>query len=317
MENSNQHKKLVIVLGATATGKTRLAVKLAKKFNGEIISADSRQVFRGMDIGTGKDLSEYGSQKAIKGLKKASGVPYHLIDIISPKTSFNVAKYQKLAYRAIINVQKQGKIPFLVGGTGLYIDAVINGYQFGENKKSKKQEIEIRKKLDKQSLLQLLLKLKKIDLVTYNKIDKKNRRRVQRALEIYFSSGKTKSESDQQNPPDWDILILGVSFSLEKIYQKIDSRLEDRLKEGMVREIKKLRRGGVSWKRLEEFGLEYRWVARYLQKKINYSELVENLRNDIHHFAKRQLTWFKRNNKIIWVSDFKTAEGEIKKILDP
>jgi len=320
---NKQKQKLIVILGPTATGKTKLAVDLARKFNGEIISADSRQVYKGMDLGTGKDLAEYGPQgqnlaknrasaKAPKGSKRALGVRYHLIDINGPKTVFNVAKYQKLAKQAINSIQQKGELPFLVGGTGLYIDAIVKGYEFNQLKVIKLKVESIRKKLDKLTLDQLLSRLKKIDPVTYNKIDQKNRRRVQRALEIYYESGKTKSELDKQSAPGYDMLILGVKFPLEELYRRIDKRLKERLKEGMISEVKKLHKAGVSWKRLDEFGLEYRFVSRYLRGLITKEEMEEQLRLAIHHFAKRQLTWFKRNQDIKWIKDKKEAEKLIK-----
>lgn len=321
-------EKLVVILGPTATGKTKIAVKLASKFHGEIISADSRQVYRGMDIGTGKDLAEYrlksapvaskkASGRASRGHRKAQEVPYHLIDIISPKTPFNVARYQQLAYRAIGQVQKSGQVPFLVGGTGLYIDAVVKGFEFSAALKHKniKTLKQIRQEMAELSISQLLARLKKIDLETYKVIDQKNRRRVERALEIYYQAGQKKSETDKKSAPDLEVLTIGIKFPLEKIYKKIDSRLEARIKEGMVKEIKKLRRDGVSWKRLDEFGLEYRFVSRYLRGLLTYDEMLEQLRNAIHHFAKRQLTWFKRNPDIVWVENYSQALAEVKKFL--
>ncbi len=304
MNKRSKLKKLIVILGPTATGKTKLAVKLASKHNGEIISADSRQVYRGMDIGTGKDLKDYKGKKTIE---------HHLIDIISPRTNFNVAKYQRLAYSAIADVLSRGKQPLLVGGTGLYIDAVVKGYVFDNNRKAKKNNQEVRKKLDKLSLSQLLGRLKRIDPKTYKIIDKKNRRRVQRALEIYYSTGRPKSAQPVSIPPDHQVLTLGVKFPLEKIYQKIDSRLEARIKEGMIAEIRRLRRQGVSWKRLDEFGLEYRYVSRYLRGLLTYNQMISELKNAIHHFAKRQLTWFKSNKDIIWVKNYSAADQKIKK----
>ena len=256
-----------------------------------------------MDIGTGKDLKEYGD------------IPYHLIDVVSPKSDFNVAKYQKLAYKAINSVLSYGKLPILVGGTGLYIDAITKGYSFDNIQYSISNIKKIRQKLNQLSLMQLLAKLRKIDLTTYNKIDKKNRRRVQRALEIYYISGQRKSESDKISPPDYEILFLGKTYPLPKLYQQIDSRLEDRIKEGMIEEIKKLRRSGVNWKRLDEFGLEYRYVNCYVRGLISYEELIKQLQNAIHHFAKRQMTLFKRNPQIIWVKSDGQAESLLKKFL--
>ncbi|MBI5766047.1 tRNA dimethylallyltransferase [Candidatus Falkowbacteria bacterium] len=379
MKNNNQ---LIVILGPTACGKTKLAARLAAKYNGEIVSADSRQVYRDMDIGTGKDLKDYVVKIASPAFAGVSyprngkvKIPYHLINVVSPMTDFNAAKYQKLAYRAIDDIFKKGKTPFLVGGTGLYIDAVIKGYQLSQIQNPNDKCQKIRKKLDKLSLKQLLARLQKIDAATYEIVDKNNRRRVQRALEIYYETGMPKSKLPENKKPLYDILILGVKFPLKKIYKKIDSRLESWFKEGMINEVKKLRKGGVSWKRLENFGLEYRWVARYLRQKINrdggktilsrnfglferdkegqrndlsrsrgygeshfaparrsrsqkgqiaakivlppshYEELVAALKKAIHHFAKRQLTWFKKNEEIIWIENYHQAEKQIKRFL--
>ncbi|MFA4871974.1 MAG: tRNA (adenosine(37)-N6)-dimethylallyltransferase MiaA [Patescibacteria group bacterium] len=332
------NKKLIVILGPTACGKTKLAARLAAKYNGEIVSADSRQVYRGMDIGTGKDLKDYAvkfkiqinpllASPFVRGRKIRQGrgiikkIPHHLIDVVNPMTEFNVAKYQKMAYRAIDDILKKGKQPFLVGGTGLYIDAVVKGFWFQKNTKTlkhkntktqKQKNKLIREELSPLILSQLLARLKRIDLATYKIIDKNNRRRVQRALEIYYETGRPKSELPENKKPPYEILILGVKFPPKEIYKKIDSRLELWFKEGMINEVKKLRKRGVSWKRLEDFGLEYRWVARYLQQKINYKELAAALKKAIHNFAKRQITWFKRNEEIIWLENYHQAEEQIK-----
>lgn len=298
---SKNKRKLIVIVGPTATGKTKLAAALARKFGGEIVSADSRQVFRGMDIGTGKDLKDYG------------GVPYHLIDIAAPMTKYNVAKYQKAAKKAISGIISRGRLPILCGGTGLYVDSVIYGYDFSES--SDRLNAEVRKKLDQLTLAQLLTRLKKIDPAGFAKIDQKNRRRVQRALEIYYATGKTKTESDRKLPPDYDLLILGITFPQEEIYNRIDKRLGSRLKEGMVKEIEGLRKSGVSWKKLEEFGLEYRYISRYLRGLLSFEEAKEQLKNEIQHFAKRQMTWFKRNKDIRWINDKNEAEKMIKKFI--
>lgn len=326
--------KLIVVLGPTACGKTKLAAELAAKFNGEIVSADSRQVYRGMDIGTGKDLDDYivrsikskvhkvESQKEIATPPGAARsdknvrVPYHLIDVVSPQTVFHAAKYQKMAYSAIDDILNREKTPFLVGGTGLYIDAVVKGYCFLKNQENKKTKNQvIRKRLDKLSLDQLLVRLKKIDPATYKIIDQKNRRRVQRALEIYEETGQPKSARKPNQKPPYEILFLGVNYPLAEIYRRIDDRLEKRIKEGMIDEVKRLKKQGVSWKRLESFGLEYRRTAQYLHQKISRAELIDYLKNDIHHFAKRQMTWFRRNKNVIWLKHEKEAENLVKKFL--
>ncbi|MFH1226142.1 MAG: tRNA (adenosine(37)-N6)-dimethylallyltransferase MiaA [bacterium] len=291
--------KLLIILGPTASGKTTLAVKLARRFKGEIISADSRQVYRGMDIGTGKDLKEY---------KK---IPHHLIDIISPKKQLTLADWQALALQKIKEIQKKSKLPILCGGTGLYISSIIEGYQLPKIKSASR-----RTNLDKLTLNQLLNKLKKIDLVTYKIIDKKNRRRVQRSLEIYYQTGLPKSAQLKKQKPAWDILQIGLKMPREELYQKIDKRLKSWLeKEDLIGEVKKLRKQGIFWQRLEDFGLEYRWVAKYLQKKIDYQTMFEQSKNDLHHYAKQQMTWFKRDKKIKWINDYGSAEKFLSQFL--
>jgi len=303
--------KVVVILGTTSAGKTKLAVQLARKFKGEIVSADSRQVYKGMDIGTGKDLAEYGK------------TPYHLIDVADPKKRFTVAKWQKMAYEAINDILKRGKLPIVCGGTGLYVSALTEGYALQETSDKRpafasasagKQVT--RDKLSKLTLKQLLSRLKRVDLETYKVIDRKNRRRVQRALEIYYETGVPKSKQPKKQKPAFEFLQLGISFPQKVLYQKIDQRLKHRIeKQGMINEIKRLHRQGVSWQRFDELGLEYRWVAKYLQKKITKDELFENLKNAIHHFAKRQVTWFKRDKETKWIKNYQQAESSVKKFL--
>jgi len=282
----NYSNKVLVILGTTASGKTQLAIYLAKKFNGEIISADSRQVYKGMDIGTGKDISEYGK------------IAYHGIDIISPKKQFTVADFQQMAYRAIEDISSRGKLPIICGGTGLYIDAVTQGYQL---KGIMNNELGIRKKLNRKTLYQLLVQLQKVDLKTYKTIDKKNRRRVQRALEIYYQTGEPQSKLQKKKKPPYEFLFIGVTFPKEILKKRIQVRLKNRLKQGMIQEVKKLHVQGVSWKRMEEYGLEYRWISRYARGKISRENMEESLYKDIIYFAKRQMTWFKRNQNIQWI----------------
>jgi len=292
--------KVIVILGTTASGKTRTAVALAKKYSGEIISADSRQVYRGMDLGTGKDLQEYGKIK------------YHLLDIISPKKQFTVAEYQKRAYDAINDILSRGKLPIICGGTGLYLDAITRGFQLSG---SLNNESGIRHKLNKLSLKQLLTRLKKIDLKTYRIIDKKNRRRVQRALEIYYQTGLPKSQQPKPEPPPYEFLKIGVTFPREVLAKRIAKRLDERFAAGMINEVKKLRQKGISWRRLDEFGLEYRLIAKYLKGKISELAMRQELFLAIKNFAKRQMTWFKRDKDINWIKSKKEAEKFINKII--
>ncbi|MFA5358373.1 MAG: tRNA (adenosine(37)-N6)-dimethylallyltransferase MiaA [Patescibacteria group bacterium] len=309
---NNVDKKIIVVLGPTSSGKTRIGVKLAKKFNGEIISADSRQVYKGMDVGTGKDLKEY---RVVSSGHRVGKITYHLIDVVGPNTEFNVAKFQKLGYAAIEDILQRGKIPMIVGGTGLYISAITEGYVLSERSKVKSKKV--RRSLEPLTLKQLLVRLKKIDPKTYKIIDKKNRRRVQRALEIFYETGKTKSEVEGKNKPPYDFLKIGLIYPREVIFRRIDKRLEDRLeKENMIGEVRRLHKNGVSWKRLEAFGLEYKWLARYLQKKVGYQEMVAGLAQEIKNFSKRQIIWFKRDKDIIWTNDYDKIKKTVSEFLN-
>lgn len=295
---NGQLPKIPVILGTTASGKTKLAVSLARRFDGEIISADSRQVYVGMDIGSGKDLKEYGKVK------------YHLIDIADPKKQYTVSQWQKAALKKIEEILGRNKIPIICGGSGLYLSALLEGYTFSES--SNKLNL-WRKKLDSLSLKQLLARLEKVDKKTFNLIDKNNRRRVQRALEIFYVSGKPKSETDQSVKFPYDFIKIGLTYPRPILNKRIYIRLKQRLeKEGMINEVKKLHQKGVSWVRLESFGLEYRYISFYLQKKMTYEEMFEKLNLAICDFAKRQVTWFKRDKEINWTKDIKKIIALLK-----
>ena len=303
-------KKLIVILGPTASGKSEMAVKLAlwlcsnrvkKKFkiNGaEIISADSRQVYKGMDIGTGKITK-----------KEMKSIPHHLLNIASPKRKFTVVQYQKLALKTINEIFKKDKIPILCGGTGFYISAVIDGLIFPKIKPDWK----LRTKFEKKNIEQLFKLLEKLDPRRAKTIEKKNKRRIIRALEIIIKTKKPIPILKKQTPK-FKILIIGIKKSPQELKKLIKIRLKKRFKKGMLAEIKKLK-SSLSWKRLEEFGLEYRWIAYYLQNKINYKEMIEKLQKEIEHFAKRQMTWFKKDKRIHWIKNQKEAEKLVKNFL--
>ena len=292
-KNKNFNSQLLVIFGPTTSGKSDLAIKLAKIFNGEIISADSRQVYKGMDIGSGKV-----PLKKIKGKLYSDEVRHHLIDVANPQEYFSVVQYQKLALKAIKDIQKRGKLPILCGGTGLYISSVIEGWQFPKVKPN----LRLRKELENLTKEELFLKLKKLDARRAKTIDKNNKRRLIRALEILLQNKKI--EPLKKNPLKMDILIIGIKIDKEVLKQKIKKRLEKRLKEGMIEEVKKLKEQGVSSKRLEDFGLEYRYVNRYLENKINFKEMQETLEKEIIKYVKRQMTWFTRQIKNVrWITE--------------
>ena len=291
--------KIIVVLGPTATGKTKLAVQLARKFNGEIISADSRQVYKGMDIGTGKVTK-----------KEMRGIPHYLLDIVSPKKRFDVVQYKTLVERAIDKIFKKKKTPFLVGGTGFYIQSIVDGIVIPEVKPNWK----LRKKLELQPLPELVKQLAKLDPVRAGTIDQNNPRRVVRALEIILAT-KRPVPSLGRNIPSFNTLQIGILKSQEELNKNIKTRLAKRLKnDAMTNEVKKLHKT-LSWKRLEEFGLEYRAVAQYLQNKITKEEIVEKIQIESEQYVKRQMTWFKPNKKINWIKSPAEAEKLVKKFL--
>jgi tRNA dimethylallyltransferase len=292
-----KNKKIIVILGPTASGKTDLSIKLAKKFNGEIISADSRQVYKGMDIGTGKITK-----------KEMQGIPHYLLDVASPSRKFSVAQYQKLALKSIDKISKKDKIPFLVGGSPFYIYSLLESWKFPKLS----PDWNLRKKLEKKSCEELSETLKKLDIKRFKNIDKKNKRRLIRAIEIAKKLGKVPILKKEIT---FDSLIIGIRKSKQEISKLIEKRLNKRLEEGMMQEVKKLREEKVSWKRLEGFGLEYKWIALYLQKKIDRSKMIYSLQKDIEHFSKRQMTWFKKDKNIKWITDYKKAKNLLQDFL--
>ncbi|MFH0852024.1 MAG: tRNA (adenosine(37)-N6)-dimethylallyltransferase MiaA [bacterium] len=326
LDNNCQDKdapKLIVVLGPTASGKSDLAVEIAHKFNGEIISADSRQVYRGMDIGTGKITK-----------KEMQGVPHYLLDVADPKRRFTVAQYKKLALAAIKKIQRKNKIPIICGGTGFYIQALVDNISIPEVK----PDLKLRTRLEKKSVGELFSELKWLDPKRAKTIDPKNPRRLIRALEIIYKTGKPVPPLNPPRPSlkggsppplggargDFSTLFIGVKKSPHQLRRLIYKRLLKRLRQGMIEEVKNLRKSGISWKRLEDFGLEYRYTAKYLQKKtlrqaqgkLYYQEMVSRLQKEIEHYAKRQMTWFKKNPRIKWIESETQAQKLVKKFIE-
>jgi len=292
------NNKLVVILGPNASGKSTLAVELAKKFNGEVISADSRQVYKGMDIGTGKITK-----------KEMQGVPHHLLDVASPKRRFTVTQYQKKANNAIKKIYGKGRLPILCGGTGFYIQSIVDGIIIPEVKPDWK----FRNLLEKKPTEQLFQMLQYLDSKRATNIDKYNRRRLIRAIEIVVKTKKSIPLLKKQKK--FNVLMLGIKRGELELEKRIKERLEKRFKQGMIKEVERLKRSGLSWKHIEEFGLEYKFTAYYLQNKMEYNEMVERLQKATENYAKRQMTWFKRDKSIYWLKDKKTAEQLTEKFL--
>ena len=300
----------IAVVGPTSSGKSALAIRLARQFDGEVISADSRQVYKGLDIGSGK--LEVG---------KRGGIKHHLLDVANPRRTFTVAQYQKLANRALENITRRGKAPIICGGAGFYIDALLGRVSIPPVPPNAK----LRRQLEKLGDRQLFRKLEKLDPTRAKNIDRYNRRRLIRAIEIamtlpkgstFLSQGRTLtreivtsevSPSPKDSPFNFNWLTLGIGLSPNELRKKINTRLKFRINHGLINEVKKLHGNGLSWTRLEALGLEYRYVARHLRGLISKKEMNRELETAIWHYAKRQMAWWKRDQTIQWVRNYKEA----------
>jgi tRNA dimethylallyltransferase len=288
-------KKALAILGPTSGGKTGLAIKLCRIFGGEVVSADSRQVYRGMDIGTGKDLPDY--------TQGGDPVPYHLIDVADPSEVYDLARYQPAALAAMNDISARGKLPVVAGGTGLYMQALVDGFDLSAAQRNDS----LRAKLEALSIEDLLVRLARADsdwAGSLNNSERHNHRHLVRYVEI-----AEQGEAVRPSRPDsagFEYLVFGLSCPRPILQERIWQRLADRLAAGLVDEVSNLHTSGLSWLRLESFGMEYRYVARYLQGFMTYEVMQESLAVAIGQFAKRQMTWFHRWEKqgqvIHWIS---------------
>ncbi|MBI4114473.1 MAG: tRNA (adenosine(37)-N6)-dimethylallyltransferase MiaA [Candidatus Niyogibacteria bacterium] len=292
------NSKLIVILGPTSSGKSALGVKLTKRFNGEVISADSRQAYKGLDLASGKITK-----------KEMRGVIHYCLDEVDPKTYYTVAHFKKSALKAIKKIRAKNKIPFIVGGTAFYIKAITDNIFVPEVPPDWK----LRKHLEKKSAYELFKMLKKLDPRRTRTIEAKNKRRLIRAIEIVRSANK--SVPPEVKNGNRNVLFIGIKIGGKILKKKIEKRLDERLKKGMAAEIKKLHADGVSWKRLDELGLEPRWINRFLQKKITKEEMRTKLLRDIFRFVKHQYTWWKKEKRIHWIRSGKEAERLIKKFI--
>jgi len=298
---------LIVLLGPTASGKTRVAVRLAREFGLEIISADSRQVYRGLDIGTGKDLGEY--------VADGRPVPYHLIDIVNPAEEFSVFDYQSRFHSLFLSLQARGVLPILAGGSGLYLDAVIRGYRMT----AVPVNPALRRELEVMASEDLECRLRSLRPSFHNTTDFKDRNRAIRAIEIAEACARTGREDVP--PPDIRPFIVGIRWDRGTIRQRIAGRLEQRIRAGMVDEVRRLYETGLSWQRMESLGLEYRYVSRYQRGEMSYPDMLQTLNLQIGRFAKRQITWFRKMERqgavIHWIEgdDHETAKGLVRSVL--
>ena len=302
-------RRMITILGPTASGKTDLATHLAARLNAEIISADSRQVYRGMEIGTGKDLADY----TVEG----HAIPYHLIDICEPGTKYNLFRYQQDFLDCYEDIRSRGALPILCGGTGLYIEAVLKGYSLSPVPQNPALRTELEGK-NLEELTNILVDLKRRNhSVMHNKTDVDSCQRAIRAIEIE-TYNLTNPTEERQCPPI-DSLIIGVDIEREARREKITHRLKTRLEGGMVDEIDGLLKRGIPAEDLIYYGLEYKFVTEYLIGKLSYDEMFQQLEIAIHQFAKRQMTWFRgmerRGFTIHWVNAARKMEDKVEEIL--
>jgi len=297
--------KLIIILGPTGSGKSDLAIRLAKEFDGEIISADSRQIYRDFVIGSGLVQGNFK-----ENIYYAQDIPHYLVQFQDPETVFSVAEYKELAIQKIKEITEKKYVPLLVGGTGLYIDAVAKNLIIPKIKPN----LALRKKLEAKSNSELLLQLQAIDPESAKTIDKNNKRRLIRALEVSLLGVVTFSQTKQQGPQLFDQLKIGIKIDRSKLYKNIDQRVNQIIEDGLVNEVENLLK--LYPRSAPAFsGIGYKETIEYLEGKINESELVQKIKFATHAYARRQITWFKRDPKIHWVKNYSEAEKLTKEFL--
>ncbi|MGN7398940.1 tRNA (adenosine(37)-N6)-dimethylallyltransferase MiaA [Cytobacillus praedii] len=302
----NKKEKLVVLIGPTAVGKTKLSIELAKRFNGEIISGDSMQIYKGMDIGTAK----------IKPTEM-EGIPHHLIDIKNPDEPFSVAEFQELVRLKITEISQRGKLPMIVGGTGLYIQSVIYDYQFSEAPSDDRFRIMLEKRADEEGNEKLHQELMEIDPESAKKIHPNNVRRVIRALEVYHCTGKTVSDYQEIQQPElmYETAIIGLTMERDKLYERINYRVDLMVRDGLLPEVEKLYLQGLKdCQSIQAIG--YKEIYEYFHARVTLEEAVTQLKQNSRRYAKRQLTWFRNKMNVDWfdMTDAAGLEGFEKKL---
>ncbi len=302
-----EKEKVIVICGPTASGKTAMSIELAKKINGEIVSCDSMQIYKEMDIGTAKPTRE-----------EMQGVKHYMIDIISPDKRYSVADYKRDAKTAIREILKKGKTPIVVGGTGLYVDSLIYEIEYQDIKFDE----EYRKKLEKQAkengLNTLYEEAKKIDPEAILKISPNDQKRILRILEIYHATGMTKTEQEKKSrekEPEFDYKVYALNMPREKLYERINLRVDLMIKQGLIKEVEEI------YHKYSEFptamqGLGYKEVVEYLKGNLTKEEMIEKIKQETRRYAKRQMTWFRKNKQTIWLDTENTLQNNLQIILE-
>jgi tRNA dimethylallyltransferase len=307
---SKKLPKLIVLLGPTASGKTLLSLRIAKKIGAEIIGADSRQIYKKMTIGTAKPAGEWRRT----GLRKTyyvDDIPHHLIDIIDPGKTFNVAEFRDKAIKYAKMAHKAGRIPMLVGGTGLYISSVVDNFTIPRIEPNKK----LRKSLEEKTLEELTSLLEKMDPEAVRTIDTKNKRRLIRALEVCILTGDSFSKQKQKGEPLFDILQVGIETPREELYARIDARVDSMMEQGLLTEVENLLKQKYAWHLPSMSGVGYRQFRGYFEGTSTLEECVALLKRDTRHFARRQMTWFRRDDRITWCTSYEQVEQLVEEFL--
>lgn len=299
-------KPLVVILGPTAVGKTATAISLAQHFDGEIISADSRQIYLGMDIGTAKP-----------NVDEQAAIPHHLINITPPDVPVNVTQFQQMAYGVVDELLKRDKLPLLVGGTGQYISAILEGWQIPEILPHHELRTELEQFATEHGWEELLERLRQLDPVTAATIDGKNLRRVIRALEVCIVSGRPFSELRQKNPPPYRVLEIGLTLDRQMLYDRADQRIDKMIEHGLLDEIRTLIKAGYTWNLPAMTSLGYLEMGNYLQGLLNFDEAVKQFKHATHHFIRRQYTWFRKYNpKSHWFESLSSTLPSLQHLIE-
>lgn len=299
--------KVIVICGPTASGKTGLSIELAKKIDGEIISCDSMQIYKEMNIGTAKPTTQ-----------EMQGIPHYMLDFVLPSDRYSVAEFKETAVKKIDNILKRNKVPIVVGGTGLYVDALTKNITYPEIEIDLNYRKELEKLIDEQGLEKLYEKAKKIDEMAMQSISKNDKKRIMRVLEIYHQTGKTKTQLEIESrliPPPYEYLIFAINMEREMLYERINKRVDIMIEQGLINEVQEL------LKKYNEFptamqGLGYKEVVSYLNNELTKEEMIEKLKMETRRYAKRQLTWFRKNKDIKWLNGLAPLEKNIQCILE-
>jgi tRNA dimethylallyltransferase len=299
--------KVIVICGPTASGKTALSIELAKKINGEIISADSMQIYKDMDIGSAKPTKE-----------EMQGIKHYLLDFVLPSTRYSVADYKKDATNAMEEIIKRGKTPIVVGGTGLYVDSLIYNIDYQEMEFDEEYREELEERVKKEGLQKLYEEAKRIDPEAMIKISQNDKKRILRVLELYHQTGKTKTQQEiesRKNDVPYDYHVFALTMDREKLYDRINQRVDIMVEQGLIKEVQNIVEKYNKYPTAMQ-ALGYKEIKEYLDGKISKEEAIEKVKHETRKYAKRQLTWFRKNKQTIWINALNQKEENIKIILE-